>query len=318
MNKVVITGASGYIGGQTAIAFSDAGWHVIGVDKHIPAETIRKFCKKFLVSPFDSSESLALVIKENPDVIVHCAGSSLVGPSMQNPAKYFENNFVSTKRLLDTMIENHLTTRIIFSSSAATYGEPIMTPIQEEDLQVPVNPYGSSKLMVETMLQSYHTAYGLNYVSFRYFNACGADRLGRHGQTPGATHIIARILEAIKEQKMFTLNGTDFSTPDGTCIRDYVHVEDIARAHLLAAQHGEPGCYNISTGTGNSNREILETAFAVTQQTTIVEEVSARAGDPAVLVGSSEKFANETGWRPQLDLQSIVETAWQWYCRDEK
>lgn len=313
MNKVVVTGASGYIGGQTVIAFSEAGWRVVGIDKHTPSKTLSEFCKKFLVSPFDSSESLALIEKENPDVIVHCAGTSLVGPSVSDPATYYENNFVATKKLLDTIIDKKIPARFIFSSSAATYGEPILTPIQEVDLQVPVNPYGASKLMVETMLKSYHSAYGLDFIAFRYFNACGADSLCRHGQAPGATHIIARILESIIEDKMFTLNGTDFPTEDGTCVRDYVHVEDIAQAHLLAAQHCEPGCYNLSTGTGNSNREIVQTAFDVTGKSVIVEEVSARTGDPAILVGSNDAFKNATGWSPRKTLNDIIQSAWAWY-----
>lgn len=319
MKKVVITGASGYIGGQTAIVFAEAGWRVIGIDKNTPSKAIREFCKKFLVSPFESSESLRLIEKEQPDVVIHCGGSSLVGPSMSNPATYYQNNFVATKKLLDTLIDRNITARVIFSSSAATYGEPIMTPIQEEDPQMPVNPYGSSKLMVETMLQSYHTAYGLDFVSFRYFNACGADSQGRHGQAPGATHIIARVLEAIINDKMFTLNGVDFPTEDGTCVRDYVHVEDIAWAHLISAMHPEicpPGCYNISTGTGNSNREILQTAFYVTGKTVTVEEVSSRAGDPAVLIGSSDKLKNATGWIPQKTLTDIIQSAWDWYNKN--
>ena len=317
MNKVIVTGAGGYIGGQTVIAYSEAGWHVIGIDKHSPSQTIAGFCKKFLVSPFDSSESLALVVKEKPDVIVHCGGSSLVGPSIKDPSTYYENNFIATKHLLDTIVENKLHTRIIFSSSAATYGEPVLTPICEEDPQIPVNPYGASKLMVETLLESYQVAYGLDYISFRYFNVCGADSQCRHGQAPEATHIIARILESIISNKTFILNGVDFPTEDGTCIRDYVHVEDIARAHLLASQHAPSGCYNISTGTGNSNRQILDTAFRVTGKSVAVVEKSFRAGDPAVLVGASDKFTDATGWLPQHNLESIIQTAWAWYSRKQ-
>jgi UDP-glucose 4-epimerase len=176
-----------------------------------------------------------------PDAIIHCAGTSLVGPSVMNPEEYYNNNFVKTKTLLDFLIANHQkNVRVIFSSSAATYGEPIMTPCQEEDPAIPISPYGESKLMVELMMKSYATAYGLDFVAFRYFNACGADSQGRHGQAPGATHIIARVLESIRDGKTFTLYGDSYPTPDGTCIRDYIHVEDLADAHIMAMNPAVP------------------------------------------------------------------------------
>jgi UDP-glucose-4-epimerase GalE len=315
MNTVLITGASGYIGAQTAIAFADAGWQVYGVDREHPSKTISDFCKKFLISDFWSEEALYLLGIVKPDVIVHCAGTSLVGPSIKNPAEYYQNNFVATKTLLDHVVKSNLRTRIIFSSSAATYGEPILTPISEEDPQMPVNPYGQSKLMTEMMLESYRVAYGLDYVGFRYFNVCGADSQGRNGQRSGATHIIARVLESIKNNTAFTINGVDYATEDGTCVRDYVHVEDIARAHLLAAQHADCGFYNLSTGSGYSNRMIVDTALKTVSVEKEIGTGPMRPGDPAVLVGSGAKFADAVGWQPTHDLFSIIKTAWQWYNR---
>ena len=316
MNTVLITGASGYVGGQTVIAFAEAGWQVYGVDREHPTTIISDFCKKFLISDFWSEEALYLLGIVKPDVIVHCAGTSLVGPSIKNPAEYYQNNFVATKTLLDHVVKSKLRTRIIFSSSAATYGEPILTPISEEDPQMPVNPYGQSKLMTEMMFESYQVAYGLDYVGFRYFNVCGADSQGRNGQRSGATHIIARVLESIKNNTAFTINGVDYATEDGTCVRDYVHVEDIARAHLLAAQHAECGFYNLSTGSGYSNRMIVDTAINTIGVEKEIGTGPMRPGDPAVLVGSGEKFADAVGWQPTHDLTSIVKTAWQWYNRE--
>jgi UDP-glucose-4-epimerase GalE len=315
MQTVVVTGAGGYVGGQTAIALHDAGYKVIGIDnihppKHLSAST---YFTKFFVTDFDSEESIAMLVKEKPVAIVHCAGTSLVGPSVSNPALYYHNNFVSTKNLLEYVIQEKLQTRIIFSSSAATYGEPIIAPLVEGDPQQPINPYGQSKLMVEMMLESYRIAYGLDYVAYRYFNVCGADSKGRHGQAPQATHIIARILESIRDNKPFAINGTEYPTPDGTCIRDYVHVEDVAKAHLLAIQHVPAGCYNIGTGTGYSNKQIVETALNVTGSDKEIGTGPMREGDPAVLTGSAEKLNDAVGWSPEHNLESIIQTAWNWY-----
>lgn len=319
MKTVIVTGAGGYIGGQTAIALHNAGYKVIGIDNvHPPAHlSASTYFTKFFVTDFDSEESISMLVKEMPVAIVHCAGTSLVGPSIKNPALYYQNNFVATKNLLEHIVQNKVKTRIIFSSSAATYGEPIMTPIQEIDPQQPINPYGQSKLMVEMMLESYRIAYGLDYVGFRYFNVCGADSQVRHGQAPGATHIIARVLEASRDKKQFKLFGTKCNTPDGTCIRDYIHVEDIAKAHLLAIQHAPSGFYNLGTGTGYSNREIVNTAIKVTGVNTEIVEGPMREGDPEILTGSSEKFSEATGWNPQHTLQSIVTTAWDWYNKGD-
>jgi len=251
-----------------------------------------------------------------PTAIVHCAGTSLVGPSILNPGDYYHNNVVKTLNLLNIVMSAVPRARFIFSSSAAVYGEPIMTPCHEVDPREPISPYGESKLMVEQILASYHRAYGLDYVAFRYFNACGADSQGRHGQEPGATHIIARVLESIRDNKEFVLNGIDYPTPDGTCVRDYVHVEDIARAHVLALDHKIPaGVYNLGSSKGTSNQEIIDTAAQITAQTVSVVSGNQRAGDPPVLTADSAKFNLLAGAWQHHNLDTMIQHAWNWYVR---
>ena len=231
--NVVVTGAAGYIGGQVALQLRDAGHSVTGIDRR-PLPRHLQGTMSFVQADFDSDESYRRLLDVRPEAVVHCAGTSLVGPSIKNPSDYYNNNVVKTLNLLNIIMSAVPKTRFIFSSSAAVYGVPFMNPCHEVDQREPISPYGESKLMVEQILESYHRAYGLDYVAFRYFNACGADSQARHGQEPGATHIIARVLESIRDRTEFVLNGIDYPTPDGTCVRDYVHVEDIARAHVMA------------------------------------------------------------------------------------
>jgi UDP-glucose 4-epimerase len=268
----------------------------------------------FVQADFDSDECYRRLIELRPDAIVHCAGTSLVGPSVKRPSEYYHNNVVKTLNLLNIMLTALPNTRLIFSSSAAVYGEPIITPCHEVDPREPVSPYGESKLMVEQILASYHQAYGLDYVAFRYFNACGADSQARHGQEPGATHIIARVLESIRDNKEFVLNGIDYPTPDGTCVRDYVHVEDIARAHLMALDSAvKPGVYNLGSNTGTSNREIIDAAQQVTGSAVIIRLGEKRAGDPPMLTASAAKFGMAAGTWKRYELDDMIRHAWAWY-----
>jgi UDP-glucose 4-epimerase len=233
---------------------------------------------------------------------------------MLDPAEYYNNNFYKTKILCDWLVKQKIQTRLIFSSSAAAYGNPVITPCQEIDPAEPISPYGQSKLMVDWMLQSYHRAYDLDYVSFRYFNACGADSQARHGQKPGATHIIARVLESIRDGSTFILNGTNYPTPDGTCIRDYIHVEDLANAHILACDTKiSAGIYNLGTNAGHSNREIINMAEQVTGQRVNLGVGTARPGDPAMLTADSTKFAKVSSWQPQYGLEDMIRHVWTWY-----
>jgi UDP-glucose 4-epimerase len=230
--NVIVTGVAGYIGGQVALQLQDAGHSVTGIDRR-PLPQQQKGAMKFVQADFDSNESYKKLLDVQPNAIVHCAGTSLVGPSIKKPSEYYNNNVAKTMNLLNFITQALPRTRFIFSSSAAVYGEPIMPPCHEVDPKEPISPYGQSKLMVEMMLEAYHRAYGLNYVAFRYFNACGADMQARHGQEPGATHIIARVLESFETSKEFTFNGITIHTEDGTCVRDYVHVQDIARCTCM-------------------------------------------------------------------------------------
>lgn len=316
MSVVIVTGSAGYIGGQTALLLKDAGHEVYGIDRREPSKHLRGVCNEFKYQDFASDVALSWIIQKQPDAIIHCAGTSLVGPSMQDPAEYYNNNVAKTLKLLDIVRKSLPRCRFIFSSSAATYGDPILGSCNEVDPCMPVSPYGESKLMIDMMLESYRKAYNFDYVSFRYFNACGADPQGRHGQEPGATHIIARVLESIRDQKEFVLNGNDFPTVDGTCIRDYVHVDDIARAHALAIYHKIPaGIYNLGSNTGTSNSGIIEAALDETQQHLNVVVGSRRAGDPPELTANPAKFDLVAGaWRHH-NLDDMIKHAWNWYVR---
>ena len=316
MKSVVVTGAAGFIGGQTVLNLLDAGYAVLAIDNRLPPVHLRDLGITWLTADFAGEVALDTIKTIAPEAIIHCAGTSLVGPSVVNPREYYENNFVKTKRLVDYIIDKRIKTRLVFSSSAATYGEPIMTPCQEIDPAMPISPYGQSKLIIEWMLESYQQAYGLDYVAFRYFNACGADPKARHGQEPGATHIIARILDSIQNKQDFTLHGTDYATPDGTCIRDYIHVEDLAEAHILATDQKIPGgIYNLGTNVGYSNIEVVRAAAQITGVDIPVLYGPKRDGDPAILTADAGKFMQASNWQPKFVMTDIINHVWAWYNR---
>lgn len=313
---ILVTGASGFIGGQTMLTLKDAGHAVIGVDTVAPPDHLRGVPDRFYQEDFAKDHGLSLLDQFEPTAIIHCAGSSLVGPSLGRPNEYYHNNFIKTKTMLDRIVDHKIPTRVIFSSSAACYGEPVMTPCSEVDPCEPISPYGQSKLMIEWMLQSYQRAYNLDSVSFRYFNACGADSQQRHGQRSGATHIIARVLESLRDDREFVLNGDDYPTNDGTCIRDYVHVEDIAQAHTRAIDSTIPaGVYNLGTKQGYSNREIIAAAERIIGRVPKITVGPRREGDPAVLTASADKFLSVCSWTPRFNLDNMIEHAWAWYVR---
>jgi UDP-glucose 4-epimerase len=315
--KIVVTGAAGYIGGETLLKLVDAGHNVLAIDRVMPPGHLIPIPCQWHIGDFSAELGLDAIKLFCPDAIVHCAGTSLVGPSLGHPAEYYNNNFVKTKILLDYVVKNHdKKVRFIFSSSAATYGNPIMTPVQEVDPTEPISPYGQSKLMIDWMLQSYQRAYGLDFVSFRYFNACGADSQGRHGQSPGATHIIARVLESVKNNHDFTLYGTDYSTDDGTCVRDYIHVEDLAEAHILATDRQIPSdIYNLGTNVGNSNLAVLQLAAQIVGRDIPTLHGPKREGDPAILTADAGKFMKVSTWQPKFDLKDMISHAWKWYTK---
>jgi len=315
--NVIVTGASGYIGGQIVLALLDAGHDVLGIDSQplMPGKRAMTSDRyEFLLADFASETALKRIVVVRPDAIIHCAGTSLVGPSIQDPMSYYENNMIKTKTLLDIVCQSMPRTRFIFSSSAAVYGEPMMNPCHEVDVPQPISPYGESKYMVEMMLQSYHRAHGLEYVAFRYFNACGADPQQRNGQRPGATHVIARLLEAIRDSTEFVINGNNYPTADGTCVRDYVHVDDIARAHVLALDSTlKAGVYNLGSNQGTSIQQIVDRTQHVVGRLPVIVQGTPRIGDPAVLTASSDKFSKVfPAWRTHT-LDDMICDAWAWY-----
>lgn len=311
---IVVTGVAGYIGGQDCLQLTDAGYTVVGIDRRPCPTHLTDVIHTFINADIADELVLSAIVQCKPNAILHCAGTSLVGPSITNPSEYYNNNFIKTKVLLDLVTKSIPRTKFIFSSSAAVYGTPIMTPCHEVDPREPISPYGESKLMIEQMLESYHKAYGLDYIAFRYFNACGADMRGRHGQEPGATHIIARVLECIRDNKPFTLNGTDYPTDDGSCVRDYVHVQDIADAHVSALYADVPaGVYNLGTSTGTSNLEIINAAERITGKTLQVVAGPQRNGDPAILTASADKFGRIYKDWQKFTLDDMISHAWAWY-----
>lgn len=316
MKTVVVTGAAGYIGGQTVIKFKDAGYRVIGIDRGAVPEHLAGMADEYWRTDFVDTNCLHMMARAEPVAIIHCAGTSLVGPSIANPDLYYENNFVKTKQLLDYLKANRLTNiHVVFSSSAAVYGDPVMVPVSEEDPTFPISPYGESKLMVEFMLKSYHHAYHQQFTAFRYFNVAGTDPEGRHGNARNGSHIISRLLESIRENSEFVLYGTNYPTPDGTCIRDYIHVSDLAEAHLLAVEKATTGIYNLANLKGYSNKEIINAVDQVTGIHPIVSTGSNRVGDPAELTANADRFKDATGWQPQYNLNDMISHAWAWYNR---
>jgi len=313
--RVVVTGGAGYIGGETVLKLLDAKHSVLAIDRQLPPAHLINSGARWHTGNFSNEVGLDAIRLFAPDAIIHCAGTSLVGPSLANPSEYYDNNFVNTLSLVNYLVANKLTNiRLIFSSSAATYGNPVITPVQEVDPAEPISPYGQSKLMIDWMLKSYQRAYGLDFVSFRYFNACGADSQARHGQPDGATHIIARVLESVKSSTNFTLYGVDYPTNDGTCVRDYIHVEDLAEAHILAMDLSIPSdIYNLGTNIGYSNLEVIQVAADVTKTAVTHTLGPRREGDPAILTADAGKFMKVSGWKPKFTLQDIITHAWAWY-----
>ena len=268
--KIVVTGGCGYIGSHVARAFKQNGDQVLIIDRVYREHTLKDI-DGYYIGDFADVDSLATMVDFDPDIIVHCAGTSLVGPSMDNPSEYYDNNVAKTIKLMDVIKGLDNPPVIMFSSSASAYGEPERLPIPEEARIQPVSPYGCTKVACEMILHDYGRAYGIDTLCFRYFNAAGACPITHDlGQEPGATHIVARVLEASINKMAFTVNGEDFDTPDGTCIRDYVHVWDIALAHVRAAgffDNYSPDAslrtnisltLNLGTNTGVSNKEIVD------------------------------------------------------------
>lgn len=319
--RVLITGGCGYIGSHIAKALLLTGGYDITIVDRVKRDHTLKYCHQFIEADFDSDTVYKYLHEYEPHAIVHCAGSLLVGESVVDPGLYYDNNVAKTARFLNQIRQVKSMPVVVFSSSAAVYGTPQNLPIDESDQVQPINPYGHTKAMVEQMLTDFDSAYGLTFACLRYFNACGADPYEYElGQAPGATHIIARLMEAKLNNAPFTLYGTDFNTPDGTCIRDYVHVWDIANAHVKAIEyllsHRTSVKLNLGSNFGHSNREVINRVVEVIGNIDIIEGPR-RDGDPDELVARSTKANSILNWQPQYStLPVIIDTAWKWYSRN--
>ena len=319
--RILVLGGAGYIGSHTALELVKAGNEVAIADNLVTGyrKAIPKGAKFYEGDLRDFDFLNKLFQQEKIDAVIHFAAYSLVGESVTNPLKYYDNNLYGTKVLLEAMVKNNVG-KIVFSSTAATYGEPENIPILESDRTCPTNPYGETKLAMEKMFKWTAEAHGLRYVSLRYFNACGADESGTIGEAHNPeSHLIPLILQVPNgKRETISIYGTDYDTPDGTCIRDYIHVTDLAQAHILAVQYlnngGESDIFNLGNGVGYSVREVIETARKVTGHPIPATETSRRAGDPARLVASSEKAKSVLGWKPVHDsLEEIIVSAWNWH-----
>ncbi len=317
--RILVTGGAGYIGSHAVRLFLARGHDVwiydnleLGHRRAVPAD-------RLVVGDLaDVAPVEHVLFTRQIDAVVHFAASALVGESVRDPAKYYRNNFVNTLGLMECLRRNGIG-RFVFSSTCATYGIPGQVPITEDEPQKPINPYGFTKLAVEHALADYAAAYRWGYAALRYFNASGAAADGTIGEDHDPeTHLIPLVLQvALGQRPYIEVFGTDYPTPDGTCIRDYIHVDDLAEAHLLALERLEPGkglCYNVGTGRGYSVREVIRTAEEVTGKSIAVREGPRRAGDPPALVAASQKIQRELGWRPRYtELRPIVESAWRWH-----
>ena len=323
---ILVTGGAGYIGSVVTEELQRQGYGVVVFDNLQQGHQEAVLPGAIFIKGDLANRSLLDNVFRNSNInaVVHMAAETVVKHSMTDPQRYFKNNVVNGINLLDTML-NYNVKKIIFSSSAAVYGEPIETPIKENHPQNPVNSYGESKLMFEKILDWYHRAYGIKYVSLRYFNAAGAsERLGEDHNPE--THLIPLILKCAlnlknkkKTNQKVKIFGTDYPTKDGTCIRDYIHVIDLARAHLLALEHIDDlgaRIYNLGNGDGYSVLEVIEIAKKVTGIDIPTVSTSRREGDPAVLVASSDKIRDELGWQPEYkELELIIQSAWMWYLK---
>jgi len=317
--KVLVVGGAGYIGSHMVKYLSKAGHEVTTLDNLSNGYKNAVKYGQFVEGDIANSDLLNKLFSENSyDGVMHFASYIQVGESVEKPSMYYRNNVTNTQTLLDAMVE-HGIKNFIFSSTAATFGEPDYTPIDEAHLQKPINPYGHSKLMVEQILSDFDHAYGLKSVSLRYFNAAGADPEGELGERHiPETHLIPLVLQAASGRRdNITVFGADYDTPDGTCIRDYIHINDLCSAHLLGLKHlvsgGETRAYNMGNGQGYSIKELIDVAKEVTGSDFTVLMGERRDGDPARLVADSSLLQKELGWKPEYaDLNVIIRHAWEW------
>lgn len=317
---VFVTGGAGYIGSICTEELLNAGHQVTVYDDlsegHRSAVDARA---RFVpAKPEVDGDIPGALQSARPDAIMHFAANALVGESMTNPKKYFHNNVVNGLKLLDTAVACGIK-KFVFSSTCATYGPPDRVPMTEDLPQRPINPYGESKLMFEKILLWYRQIYGLEFIAFRYFNAAGASKqFGEHHRIE--THLIPNVLKVpLGQAAQCEIFGTDYPTPDGTCIRDYIHIVDLAQAHILGLEPGRQGFYNLGNGDGYSVREVIRMCEKVSGKTIPAVEKPRRPGDPPRLVASADKAVRELGWKPKFPkLEDIVATAWEWHKKNAR
>ncbi len=326
--KILVTGGAGYIGSHLVVELLQQNYEVVVVDNLSTSnkkslDNIKKITKKdfkFYQCDIKDIDAMNKVFKENTiDAVVHFAAYSLVGESMTTPLKYYDNNIYGTKCLLESMIENNVK-KIVFSSTAAVYGEPKQVPILESNKTEPTNTYGETKLAIEKMMSWCDKAYGVKYVALRYFNACGAHPTGLIGENHNPeSHLIPIILQVPNGKREFiSVFGDDYDTKDGTCVRDYIHVCDLADAHILAVNYlldgNESNVFNLGNGVGFSVKEVITETEKVVGKPISSKMDGRRAGDPATLTASSKKAQEVLGWKPKMnDLNQIIATAWNWH-----
>lgn len=321
---ILVTGGAGYIGSHTVVKLIEEGYRVLIFDNlstgHVETvETLKTLGDvEFVKGDLRNFEDINTVFeKYNIEAVVHFAAFSLVGESVTNPAKYYRNNSFGTLNLLESMVNNGVK-KIVFSSTCATYGEPEYTPIDENHPQNPINSYGASKLMVEMMMKDFDSAYGLKSIKLRYFNVAGCDELTRIGEWHDPeTHLIPNILKStFGEDKIFNIFGDDYETPDGTCIRDYVNVEDLAKAHCLALEYlkkeNKSDVFNLGTEQGDSVKNIFDVCEKVLHKRIPVEIVERRPGDPAKLFANSSKAKQILKWNPVKTIEQSIDSAYRW------
>jgi UDP-glucose 4-epimerase len=319
MSTILVTGGAGYIGSHVVKELLKNGHRPIVYDNLQTGHREAVRGVPLIEGDLNDPNRVKEVFQSHAiESVMHFAGDSLVGESVKDPLKYFNNNVKNGIQLLEIM-EHFSIRNMVFSSSAAVYGEPIEVPIRETHPCQPTNPYGETKWIFERVLHAFHQTGRMNYVSLRYFNAAGADSSGQLGEDHSKeSHLVPIALLAALTGKLVSIFGTDYDTADGTCIRDYIHVTDLAQAHILALERLEAGngsgIYNLGNGSGYSVKEVIETVTKVTGQRVLSVESARRPGDPARLVASSEKIKDELGWTPRYpDLERIIEMAWRWH-----
>ena len=320
MRNILVVGGAGYIGSQTCKVLSSAGYMPVAYDNMINGHRWAvKWGPLEKGDVADRARLYEVINKYRPEAVIHFAGFAYVGESVKHPSKYYRNNVCGSLTLIEAM-HKHGINRLVFSSSCATYGVPEGIPISETHPQDPINPYGASKLMVERLLRDFDSAYHMRHVSLRYFNAAGADLGGEIGESHSPeTHLIPLVLEtALRKRKEISVFGDDYDTCDGTCVRDYIHVEDLAQAHVTALQYlaadGTSEIINLGTGKGHSVKNVIQEAEKVTGRKIPVIICDRRKGDPAELVAAPNKALRLLNWKPvHSDLRTIIETAWNWH-----